>query len=66
MLNYHHLEFHSELSEKRLGKANKILGEKVVKRILAFALFLLGSHRRATAELLNIPQDTLNLSLIEF
>jgi len=59
MLNYHHLEFHSELSEKRLGKANKILGEKVVKRILAFALFLLGSHRRATAELLNMPQDTL-------
>jgi len=58
-LNYHHLEFHSELSEKRLGKANKILGEKVVKRILAFALFLLGSHRRATAELLNMPQDTL-------
>ena len=59
MLNYHHLGFHSELSGKRIGKANKILGEKVVKRILAFALFLLGSHRRATAELLNMPQDTL-------
>ncbi len=59
MLNYQHLKFNSELSEKRMGTANKILGEKVVKRILAFALFLLGAHRRATAELLNMPQDTL-------
>ena len=59
MLNYQHLKFNSELSEKRMGTANKILGEKAVKRILAFALFLLGAHRRATAELLNMPQDTL-------
>ena len=59
MLNYQHLELHSELSKKRMGTANKILGEKIVKRILAFAFFLLGAHRRATAELLNMPQDTL-------
>lgn len=59
MLNYQSLKFHSDLSEKRMDTANKILGEKVVKRILAFTLFLLGVHRRATSELLNMPQDTL-------
>jgi hypothetical protein len=64
MLNYQHLKFYSELSEKRMGKANEILGEKVVKHILAFAFFLLGAHRRAIAELLNMPQDTLK-SFIE-
>jgi transposase len=43
--------------------ANKILGNKVIKRILAFAFYLLGAHRRPIAELLNMPQDTLKSAI---
>ena len=63
MLNYQAIKFFPELSETRIYIANKILGNKVVKRILAFALYLLGAHRSTTAELLNMPQDTLKSAI---
>jgi hypothetical protein len=59
MLNCQHIKFHTELSEKRIAKANNSLGAKTVTRIIAFALYLLGAHRRPIAELLGMPQDTL-------
>jgi hypothetical protein len=42
-----------------MATANRILGFKVVKRIIAFALYLLGVRRRFITELLKMPQDTL-------
>jgi len=59
MLNYQAIKFYPELSEARISAANKVLGNKVIKRILAFAFYLLGAHRRPIAKLLNMPQDTL-------
>ena len=59
MLNCQSLKFSSELSEQRIALANRILGAKVVKRIIVFALYLLGARRRHIAELLKIPHDTL-------
>jgi hypothetical protein len=63
MLNYQSIKFYPELSEQRMATANKILGNKVIKRIVAFAFYLLGAHRRPIAELLNMPQDTLKSAI---
>lgn len=49
----------SELSQKRLEKANSLLGAGVVARILAFALYLLGANRSALAQYVGLPLDTL-------
>jgi transposase len=59
MLNCQSIKFYSELAEKRTTTACNILGTKIVKRILAFALYLLGAHQQAIAELLNMPLDTI-------
>ena len=63
MLNCQSLKFSSELSGQRIASANKTLGARVVKRIIAFALYLLGARRRHIAELLNMPHDTLKSSI---
>jgi len=63
MINYQAIKFYPELSEARMAAANKVLGNKVIKRILAFAFYLLGAHRRPIAELLNMPQDTLKSAI---
>jgi len=57
------LEFSAEKAKSRLARASRILGEKVVKRLLAFALFLLGAEREAIAASLGLPLGTL-LSLL--
>ncbi|MBU1900888.1 hypothetical protein KKG82_00775 [Patescibacteria group bacterium] len=38
--------------------ANKIIGEKAVKKIIAYVFYLFGAGRKATAEYLNIAYDT--------
>ena len=63
MLNYQALKFYPELSDARIAGANKVLGNKVVKRILSFAFYLLGARRRHIAKLLDMPQDTLKSAI---
>ena len=63
MSNFQAVKFYPELSKTRISTANKTLGKKVVKRILAFALYLLGAHRNAAAKLLDMPQDTLKSTI---
>jgi AraC-like DNA-binding protein len=46
-------------SEKRMAKASQTLGDAVVKRILAFALFLMGARREDISQYLTIPSGTL-------
>jgi len=46
------------LSQSRLQRATRALGETVVHRILCFALYLLGVNRRAIGEALGIPPET--------
>jgi len=53
------LEFSRAHSESRIEKASGTLGEAVVKRILAFALFLLGARREDISQHLAIPLGTL-------
>ncbi len=58
MINCHQISFSFHYSEKRTAIANKIIGTTTVKKILAFALYLLGASRKAIAEILNLPYDT--------
>ena len=53
------LKFDNELSEKRIQQAVSILGERLVRRFLAFALYLLGVRRSAVAETVDMPVETL-------
>ena len=57
------LKFSVEKSESRFERATSVLGEKVVGRLLAFGLFLLGAERQAIASSLGLPLGTL-LSLL--
>jgi len=50
-------------SVKRIKNASESLGEDVLKRLLAFAMFLLGANREEIARRLSIPLGTL-LSLL--
>lgn len=58
MINYHNLKFSNHYSNQRITLLNKIIGEKTVKKIIAFALYLLGGSRKSVAESLEIPYDT--------
>jgi hypothetical protein len=58
MIDCHQLSFSIRYSEKRTAIANKVIGTTTVKRIIAFALYLLGASRNAIAEILNLPYDT--------
>lgn len=51
-------------SRRRIDQATRILGAEVVARILALALYLLGARRKAVAELLGIPLETVK-SLVQ-
>lgn len=57
------LTFSGAHSDKRIQAAAKALGEGVVERVLAFALFLMGARREDIAQHLSIPLGTL-LSLL--
>lgn len=57
------LTFSAAHADKRLGAAYRTLGEAVVKRLLAYALFLMGAKREDIAAHLALPLGTL-LSLL--
>jgi hypothetical protein len=54
-MNYDMPAFSSKLSVQRLSQAKSLLGEKITKKILAYALFLLGASRSAIASYLCMP-----------
>ncbi len=54
-----HLTFSTAHSQSRVEKASQTLGHAVVKRILVFALFLMGARRQDIARHLSIPLGTL-------
>ena len=53
------LTFSSAHSDKRIQAASRTLGDGVVKRMLAFALFLMGARREDIARHLSMPLGTL-------
>lgn len=63
MINCQNIKFSETLSHNRISSANKIFGEKVIKRILAFSLFLLGINRKDISEILNISLNTIKSNI---
>jgi len=58
MIDCQHVSFSQPLQKRRFTQAQKLLGQKVVLRLLCFALYLLGVDRSSIANLLNIPCGT--------
>jgi transposase len=58
MINCHDILFTQSLSDSRIKSAKKVFGERVVMRIIAFALFLLGAKRSTIADLIKLPLET--------
>jgi hypothetical protein len=54
------INFSQVISKKRINKANKLLGAKVVTAIIAYALFLLGVTRKGVSQLIHTPYETFN------
>ncbi len=50
--------FSAALQQQRIRQARKVLGERVVERILCFALYLLGFERSSVSELTGSPPGT--------
>jgi len=63
MIDCQNLLFSPELAEARMAKAEGIFGRSVLRRILCFALFLLGGNRRAFAQMLGISFESVKTSL---
>lgn len=65
MSNYQNdFQFSLNRSKQRLKKANCILGQAVINKIISFALYLLGANIQALADYLKTPRDTVK-SFIE-
>ena len=59
MINGQEISFSNELSQQRMAQAQKILGVKVINRIICFALFLLGADRKSISDLLKTPPGSI-------
>jgi len=58
-MNCEILSFSQRLSDQRLSHANALLGRRVVDKILAYALFLLGVNRSTISSALDVPQGSI-------
>jgi biotin operon repressor len=58
MIDCQNLKFSDYYSKQRLSLAYKIIGEKNVKKIIAFTLYLFGAGRKAVTDSVEIPYDT--------
>jgi transposase len=63
MIDCQKIRFSQNLSNDRISSANNIFGGKVVKRILAFSLFLLGGNRNDISESLDISANTMKSNI---
>jgi hypothetical protein len=58
-MNCEILSFSKKLSQQRIAQAEAILGRKIVQKILAYALFLLGVDRNTISSFLNMPAGSI-------
>lgn len=59
MINCQEVSFSPQLQRQRLTQAQGLLGEKVVRHLLCFALYLLGVDRRSISDLMDVPPGTI-------
>ncbi len=58
-MNCNLLTFSQKLSQQRIHQAETLLGEKVVKKILGYALYLQGADRTSISDAIKMPPGTL-------
>jgi transposase len=58
LIDCQNLVFSTRLAENRMDQAQHLLGSGVIRRILCYALYLLGANRRAVGQALGIPPET--------
>ncbi|MBW1896878.1 MAG: hypothetical protein JRI47_07450 [Deltaproteobacteria bacterium] len=54
-MNCENITLSSKLSEQRMALAKVLLGDKVLRKLIAYSLFLLGATRSAISSFLNMP-----------
>ena len=59
MINGQSITFSNKLSQQRMTRAQKVLGPKVINRIICFALYLLGAYRKSISDLLKTPPGSI-------
>ena len=57
------VEFSPEKSQERIEKALRVFPGKLLMRILAFALHLLGAKRKVVAALVGLPEESVKTAL---
>jgi hypothetical protein len=58
-MNCDHIDLSSTLSEKRIQQVKAIFGDKIINKILAWALFLLGASKPSICEAVDMKPDSL-------
>lgn len=58
-MNCESLSFSQKLSEQRIRQAKTLLGKKMVRKVLAYALFLLGVNRSSISTFLNMAPGSI-------
>jgi len=63
-MNCDTLSFSQKLSVQRISQAENLLGRKIVQKVLAYALFLLGVNRSTISAFLNIPPGSMRYLIL--
>jgi len=58
-MNCESLSFSQKLSEQRISQAETLLGKKIVQKMLAYVLFLLGANRSSVSSFLNMAPGSI-------
>lgn len=58
IISCQNLQFNTSLSQERIGRATHVFSIAVIRRILCFALYLLGMKRSSIAKLTEMPTDS--------
>ena len=59
MINCQTITFSQKLQKQRMTQAQRVLGNRVVKHIICFVLYLFGVDRKSIADLLHTPTGTI-------
>ncbi len=66
MINCRNIIFSETKSKSRIQKANRLLGEKIVKKIIGVALYWLGGNQEKIAEILEVPLESMRTAIRVF
>ena len=62
-MDYREIDFLPQKSNERINKAMLVFDPKVLFRILAFALHMIGAKRKSIAELINMPEESVKTTV---